>query len=180
MRSTSPGIEADDEDGARLRGALATNLEPSRKTFSASGIHLGYWYSDSPIVVSDAGTPPKDDPQRYQPSTWPGARAPHAWRSPGVSTLDWFGRGFTLVVCGENAPPVAALEREAQRLRVPLEVVRTHQPELCSLYERRLVLVRPDGHVAWRGNELPQDNGRLLGAVRGAGTELASSSRLRS
>jgi 2-polyprenyl-6-methoxyphenol hydroxylase-like FAD-dependent oxidoreductase len=174
MRATPPEVEADSEAGARLRGQLASNLQPSRKTFSAGGIHLGYCYGDSPIVVSESGTPPKDDPQLYQPSSWPGARAPHAWRSAGISTLDWFGRGFTLVASGEPIPQLAPLEREARRVGLPLEVVTTIDPELCALYERRLVLVRPDGHVAWRGDALPDDVRGLVDAVRGAGSELAA------
>ncbi|WP_369142846.1 hypothetical protein [Streptomyces sp. R44] len=35
---------------------------------------------------------------------------------------------------------------------------------------RPFVLVRPDGHVAWRGTAPPTDPGRLADLVRGAGT----------
>jgi hypothetical protein len=41
-------------------------------------------------------------------------------------------------------------------------------PALGRLYERRLVLVRPDGHVAWRSDTLPADAGQLIDTVRGA------------
>jgi hypothetical protein len=36
-------------------------------------------------------------------------------------------------------------------------------------YERRLVLVRPDGHVAWRGDASPADPLAVIDRVRGAG-----------
>ena len=40
---------------------------------------------------------------------------------------------------------------------MPLDVVDVDQPEAAALYARSLVLVRPDGHVAWRGDALPGD-----------------------
>ena len=39
---------------------------------------------------------------------------------------------------------------------------------ICELYERRLVLVRPDGHVAWRGDIMPDDALAVVDCVRGA------------
>jgi hypothetical protein len=168
MRATKPEVEADDRDGERLREELGLKLQPSRKTFSATGIHLGYRYAGSPICVPDGSPEPPDEPQLYHPSTWPGARAPHAWRGPGVSTLDWFCRGFTLVALGGELPDLTPFETEARRVSLPLEVVRCELPDVCTLYERKLVLVRPDGHVAWRGDALPEDPRRVLDAVRGA------------
>ena len=41
------------------------------------------------------------------------------------------------------------------------------QPEVISAYAARLVLVRPDGHVAWRADALPDDPARLIDRVRG-------------
>lgn len=50
---------------------------------------------------------------------------------------------------------------------MPLTIAGCHEPEAAAPYERGLVLVRPDGHVAWRGNALPMDAGALLDRVRG-------------
>jgi hypothetical protein len=52
---------------------------------------------------------------------------------------------------------------------VPLEVKLLEEPAVCALYERKLVLVRPDGHVAWRGNALPADFAAVIARVTGAG-----------
>ena len=52
---------------------------------------------------------------------------------------------------------------------VPLSVAALADPEICELYERRLVLVRPDGHVAWRGDTPPPDPLAVVDRVRGAG-----------
>jgi hypothetical protein len=38
----------------------------------------------------------------------------------------------------------------------------------AAAYERPLVLVRPDGHSAWRGSEQPADAQRIIDVVRGA------------
>ena len=168
MRATTAEVEADNPTGAGLREELCEKLQPSRKTFSASGIHLGYRYAGSPICLPDGSPEPPDEPQVYHPSTWPGARAPHSWRAPGVSTLDWFARGFTLVALGGELPDLTPFESEARRAGLPLEVVRCELAEVCTLYERKLVLVRPDGHVAWRGDALPDEPRRVLDVVRGA------------
>jgi hypothetical protein len=42
------------------------------------------------------------------------------------------------------------------------------EPEVASVYERKLVLVRPDGHVAWRDDQPPADPLRLIDCIRGA------------
>ena len=45
---------------------------------------------------------------------------------------------------------------------------RSPMPEYAELYERRFVLVRPDGHVAWRGDTMPDDPLAVVDRVRGA------------
>ena len=56
----------------------------------------------------------------------------------------------------------------AQRIGVPLEVVNINEAKVREIYERDLVLVRPDGHVAWRGNSVPANSSAILNKVRGA------------
>jgi hypothetical protein len=46
--------------------------------------------------------------------------------------------------------------------------VTLHEPAAAALYARRLVLVRPDGHVAWRSDEMPSDPVAVIDHVRGA------------
>ena len=57
---------------------------------------------------------------------------------------------------------------------VPLQVHRIEHPEAAALYERKLVLVRPDGHVAWRGDSQPSASLELIDTVRGAGPRIAA------
>ncbi|MEI9987473.1 MAG: hypothetical protein WDN69_32645 [Aliidongia sp.] len=93
-------------------------------------------------------------------------RAPHVWLADGRSTLDLFGRSFTLLPLGANPPVASEFESAAERLGVPVSVVALNEPEVAAAYERALVLVRPDGHVAWRGDVWP-DLEKLLDCVRG-------------
>ena len=122
--------------------------------------------------LRSAGTRPASSPtprsQDYYPNAITGSRAPHAWLAADRSILDLFGRGFTLLRFGDAAPEVSAIERGFAARGVPLTVERISDPEIAALYERHLVLVRPDGHVAWRGDQLPPDLLAFVDRVRGA------------
>ncbi len=105
----------------------------------------------------------------YRQTSRPGARAPHVWLSDGRSTLDLFGRGFVLLRLDRAAPDVSELKTAAAARGVPLEIVDCDEPQVVALYRRSLVLVRPDGHVAWRGNAWPEAGvDALIDCVRGA------------
>ena len=104
----------------------------------------------------------------YHPTTCPGSRAPHAWLFGGRSTIDLFGNGFTLLRLGAGAPQPSAMERAFAERSVPMQTVNIADPAIGMLYERALVLVRPDGHVAWRGDAAPANPLALVDHVRGA------------
>lgn len=120
-------------------------------------------YENSPICVTDGSSPP-DDPV---PSARPGARAPHAWLADGRSTLDLYGDGFALLRF-TGAPDPALLLTAAAARGVPMTATQIDDPAIAALHERTMVLVRPDGHVAWRGDTLPADPAVLVERVRGA------------
>jgi 2-polyprenyl-6-methoxyphenol hydroxylase-like FAD-dependent oxidoreductase len=153
--------------GEAARKAIGERLvEENEKSWHPVGVHLGYIYHPSPIVAAD-GTPlPPDDTIGYQPTTFPGARAPHVWLSSGRSILDLFGDGFVLLAFDDT--PTAGIEQAAKRRGVPLAVHRIRNDKAAGLYGRRLVLVRPDGHVAWRGDRQPDDPLAMVDTVRGA------------
>jgi len=130
------------------------------------GLQLGYRYEDSPICVVD-GTPPlADDPETYHPSARPGGRAPHVWLNESRSTLDLFGRCFTLLCFGDAGEGQNFQSAAAER-RMPLDIVQIADRAIGNAYERKLVLVRPDGHVAWRSDVPPREVGALLDRVTG-------------
>jgi len=158
-------LEQDGAAGDAARSALGERLVRHAATeFDIPGIHLGVFYS-SPVVVSE-GAPPPDAWHRYTPSAIPGARAPHVWLDHGVSIFDRFGRDFTLLRFDEKVD-ARPIEAAAQRLGVPLAVLDVANDEARDLYARGLALVRPDHHVAWRGDTPPDDAGALLARVAG-------------
>jgi hypothetical protein len=63
---------------------------------------------------------------------------------------------------------LTVLESAALARKMPLAIVDIDDDSIASLYGKPLVLVRPDGHVAWRGDVLPVDAGQMLDSVRGA------------
>lgn len=182
-------IEDDTPEGEALRREWAGRIQLQRKHFAAIGIHLGYRYEGSPIVVPDGTPEPPDDPMDYLPVARPGSRAPHLWLKPGQSILDTFGTGFTLLRLGggadaATAPDAAALVQAAASLGVALDVVDVAGQAARDAYAAPLVLVRPDGHVGWRGQELPGDALALLrqllgwkpaGAAAAAGVQMTAS-----
>ena len=161
-------IEDDTEEGRALRRRCGDALVRGvGRMFRTLGLQIGYRYDGSPICVPDGTAAPPDDAENYVPTARPGARAPHVFLADGRSTLDLYRRGFVLLRFGADAPDVAAFAAAAQSRGMPLEVVTLHEPEAAALYERRLVLVRPDGHVAWRADEVPHDLARIVDRVRG-------------
>jgi 2-polyprenyl-6-methoxyphenol hydroxylase-like FAD-dependent oxidoreductase len=174
-RMLSPSRHADLLDdtaqGAATREKLGREFSEamSREWFTL-GVHLGYRYEGSPICWPDGTAALPDDPRTYTPTARPGHRAPHAWLADGRSTLDLFGRGFTLLGFGTDATQAAPLLKAAQQGGVPVTFVGIDQADVAKLYERKFVLVRPDGHVAWRDDRMPADPMRVIDVVRGAAT----------
>ena len=169
LRSAAPHAEicAPTPAGEAARREVGARLEEeNEKSWHPVGVHLGYIYHPSPIVVPDGTRQPADDTIGYAPTAFPGARAPHAWLGDGRSILDLFGAGFVLLAFADV--PTEALETAAAARGVPLTVHRIAVPEIAGLYGRALVLVRPDGHVAWRGARQPHDAQALIDTVRGA------------
>jgi hypothetical protein len=107
------------------------------------------------------------DALSYTPSARPGSRAPHVWLDDGVSTLDLFGDGFTLLRLGMTPPDGQALHGAAKQRGVPLKDVPLADPAIAERYQAGLVLVRPDGHVAWRGNACPKEPIEVIDRIRG-------------
>jgi 2-polyprenyl-6-methoxyphenol hydroxylase-like FAD-dependent oxidoreductase len=164
------GLDAigdDSAEGRALRERLGPQLTKSiGRMFRTIGLQIGYRYDGSPIVVPEEVVAPKDDPEQFVASAHPGSRAPHATLGDGSSMLDLFGNGFALLRFGDAQ--AAPLEAAAQARGVPLRTETLDEPSAAELYERKLVLVRPDGHVAWRGDNLPRDPLALIDRVRGA------------
>jgi 2-polyprenyl-6-methoxyphenol hydroxylase-like FAD-dependent oxidoreductase len=172
------GLLDDTEAGAAVRRRVGETMSQAmRNEWYTLGMHLGYRYEDSPVCVGDGTPPTPDDSKNYIPTTRPGSRAPHLWLADGRSTLDLYGRNFVLLRIGARAPDAGALLQAARQRRLPLEVVAIDDPAVAAAYERSLVLVRPDGHVAWRGDELA-DADMIISTVCGLGASTDVTSKL--
>jgi hypothetical protein len=159
-------IEGVGAESEAKRAALAASIARLGNAENESwGVELGYRYDKSPIIASEPGAPPID-PLTYRPSTWPGARLPHVYLQNGVSIHDRLGKFFTLLVLdGRDVSEVIAA---ARRHGVPLDLLSLNRPDLLGIYDRNLLIVRPDQHVAWRGDCVPQNPDGLIAKIVGA------------
>jgi 2-polyprenyl-6-methoxyphenol hydroxylase-like FAD-dependent oxidoreductase len=154
--------------GDAIRAAVGKKIVQAKtREFSSLGVVLGCRYQDSPIIVPDGSSPPPDDFETYQPSACPGCLAPHHWLTDGSSLYDHFGPGFTLITTPDDADAASELVAAAADRGIPFEIFRHDDPVIAALYQSRYTLIRPDQFVAWRGDIIPGDPGRLLDRVRG-------------
>lgn len=164
------GVLDETSEGGKKRREIGDAFDRStRGEWETLGVVLGYRYDASPVVVPDGSPPTPDDPRDYVQTSRPGHRAPHAWLADGRSTLDLFGRGFVLLRFGADAPSPEPFAAAAKQRKLPFAAVDIADPAIGRLYERKLVLVRPDGHTVWRGDAVPADPLAIIDTVRGAG-----------
>jgi 2-polyprenyl-6-methoxyphenol hydroxylase-like FAD-dependent oxidoreductase len=157
----------DTPEGEAQRRAVGDQMNAMLASeWHSFGVAMGYRYDASPIVIPDGAPATPDEPGDYVQTARPGHRAPHAWLADGRSTIDLFGDGFTLLRLG-FAGDVTPLTAAAADRGVPLRVMAVDDPAIAQLYERQLVLVRPDGMVAWRADSLPDNVCALLSTVSG-------------
>lgn len=169
IEQETPAGVAERQRAARSSFVLGNHFVlPEERDFL--GVVLGARYDASPLTIAD-GKPPSSEIERYVPSGVPGGRAPHLWldgkRERGSSLFDRFGQYFTLLRVGANPPDVASLQAAAARAGVPLTVRDIDHADAATLYERRLILIRPDHHICWRGDDVPQDADGLIATVTG-------------
>jgi hypothetical protein len=148
----------DIRDNPETRANLArVALAEQPKSNEMLGAELGYRYQDSPIVWPEDGDAPAPDFIEYRPTTFPGARLPHVWLQDGSAVQDRIGYdlGFTLLRFSDQDS--AGFEKAFASLRAPFRVLDLRDDRARELYGRDLILLRPDLHVAWRGNAVPQD-----------------------
>jgi FAD binding domain len=156
-------------EGDRRRRSLGKQLvENNARAWRPIGIHLGLSYDPSPIIAPDGSPALADDLVGYVPTSRPGSRAPHGWLPDGRSVLDLFGPSYVLLRFGRLPADGSPLTRAAARVGLPLAQYDISDPDLGALYEARLVLVRPDGYVAWRGDRVQPHVAEMVDRLRGA------------
>ncbi len=154
-----PNIREQSPAGQQSRDILkmVANVE-QRKTNEMVGAELGYRYVDSPVIMDIPGGP-EHLFREYQPSTWPGARLPHVWLDDGTAMQDRIPvEGYTLLRLGGTQTPTEPLEMALESHGPPVTVLDIPDRVVREVYGHDLVLLRPDMHVIWRGNTLPEDS----------------------
>ena len=171
-RDISADIEKQDSlgDATRARiGKEAYDLDVHQQC--CGGLNFGYYYDNSPIIAYDGESPPGYTMGTFTSSTVPGCRAPHFWLDGRSSLYDTLGADYTLLRLDPGVR-VDRLVEAAGRRHVPLAVLDVEASAVEEFYKRKLVLVRPDQHIAWRGDEEPAAPLDLIDLVRGAPVRL--------
>jgi len=163
-----PDIEDDTPSG---RAALAELLTIARteapKSFRVIGAELGYRYDGSPVICDEPGAPAPNI-EEYVPTSWPGARLPHVWLVPGETSVhDRIADGFTLLRLGRNREEASGLRKAFSAIGAPLSVLDIDSEAARRVYGFDYLVVRPDLHVVWRGDALPNDPDRVALIVTG-------------
>jgi 2-polyprenyl-6-methoxyphenol hydroxylase-like FAD-dependent oxidoreductase len=136
-----------------------------RKSNEMIGAELGYRYAGSPLVCDEpliGQTAPEADFRAYVPTTWPGARLPHVWLAGHVALQDRLGPGYTLLRF--SGSDVSALGEAFAARGAPFAVLDLRDARAREICGFDLILVRPDLHVVWRGNQ-PPGSARDVAAV---------------
>jgi 2-polyprenyl-6-methoxyphenol hydroxylase-like FAD-dependent oxidoreductase len=167
-REISADIERDDAVGEATRAQIGREAyELYVQQQCCGGLNFGYFYADSPIVAYDGAAHPAYSMGKFESSSVPGCRAPHVWLSDGRSLYDALGDGYGLIRFDPGVS-VDGLIAEAKQRGVPLTVLDVADAGAAATYQKKLVLVRPDRHVAWRGDSQPADARELIERLRGA------------
>ncbi len=163
-----PEIEHPGPEGDRIRAEMGRLCcEINVHQYCCGGINFGTYYDASPIIAYDGCAQPGYSMSEFTPASIPGCRAPHVWLDDDRSLYDAMGPEFTLLRFDWGVE-VEGLVAAAKLRGVPLDVLDVQTAEATEPYTTRLVLSRPDQHVAWRGDCVPADPFALIDLVRGA------------
>jgi putative polyketide hydroxylase len=146
------------------------SLGPARPPNPVDGLVLGHVCESAVITADHTAAPSTRDPiGQYVPVGRPGHRAPHLWLGSGRSTLDLFGNAFVALTDPAGKRALDAAAGVARATGVPLAVHVLGAAAWHDLYgvERGgVVLVRPDGYVAWRSTGPPPTSHALAAGLR--------------
>jgi 2-polyprenyl-6-methoxyphenol hydroxylase-like FAD-dependent oxidoreductase len=169
-RARCPEIGDDTPVGAAARDCLAATADrEQRKVNEMNGAELGYRYVDSPIIDNVPGGP-EHLFRDYRPTTWPGARLPHVWLADGAPIQDHIPTTASTLLRLNGRGGTDALEAAFRARGAPIAVLDVASAAARAVYERDLLLLRPDMHVVWRGDRPPGEPLTLAATAIGHGS----------
>ena len=133
---------------------------------SMFGVELGYTYAESALVCHEPDNPVDWDLLSYTPHARPGVRIPHMRLADGQALQDILGDDYNIVDLTGSAD-TSALEAALSEIGASVQVTRLDEPNLRDVYGCSLLLLRPDLHVIWRGNSVPEDPRHLAAIATG-------------
>ena len=164
----------------KQRQALREAIAFKKYEFDAHGVEMNHRYKSNSVLTEGDKEPEfkKDKELFYEPTTYPGARIPHAWvyDKTGVkhSILDLCGKGNFSIITGIGGDEwlKAAKNIETQLgVKIQCNIIgpdqdfEDHAGEWSSIREisdSGLILVRPDQHICWRSKEMISNSSEKL------------------
>ena len=164
----------------KQRQALREAIAFKKYEFDAHGVEMNHRYKSNSVLTEGDKEPEfkKDKELFYQPTTYPGARIPHAWvyDKTGVkhSLLDLCGKGNFSIFTGIGGEEwlKAAKNIETQLgIKIQCNIIgpdqdfEDHAGEWSSIREisdSGLILVRPDQHICWRSKDMMSNSSEKL------------------
>lgn len=164
----SPILSENSADGATARKLVGQQIaDIGNAENECVGLELGYCYKNSPVICHDGAQVLNLDPLKYIPTTTPGARLPSVFLPDGDNIYNLLGDWFTLLCFEEyDAKPFMDV---ASKFKIPVKIQRVNVSDFKQLYPEPILLVRPDHHIAWRGDfiELMENAESIIKTVLG-------------
>ncbi|MDB2424816.1 FAD-dependent monooxygenase [Litoricolaceae bacterium] len=139
-----------------------------RKGNRMIGAELGYRYVDSPCIDNVPGGP-EHRVGEYNPNVWPGSRLPHCWLDDASALQDQLPETYVLLSLGKKSLDTSKLRQSYEKIGAPVTEVRIESDRLRDLYGFDFLVLRPDMHVVWRGNDAPQNPQEIASISTGHG-----------
>ena len=139
-----------------------------RKGNRMIGAELGYRYVDSPCIDNVPGGP-EHRVGEYNPNVWPGSRLPHCWLDDGSALQDQLPETYVLLSLGKKSLDTSKLRQSYEKIGAPVTEVRIESDRLRDLYGFDFLVLRPDMHVVWRGNDAPPNPQEIASISTGHG-----------
>jgi len=153
----TPAVYDDTPEGEAQRRELRASYEVNhRRMHGMVGVEAGYSYAGSPLIAEEPGNVAEWETSRYEPHARPGVRIPHMWLKDGRALQDALGDDYTLLDLRGDCD-ADALVAAFRMLCAPLDVLHLDEERVRTVYGASAFLLRPDLHIAWRGDGPPPD-----------------------
>ena len=158
----------DNDTGKEVRNKLKKDFENKiPRLYESLGIEMGYRYHLSNIIYKDLENEPEYSERNYIPTTFSGGRLPNIFLKDGRAILDLIDfQGFTLFNMSENSRN-EKLINIFEKLKIPFQIIQVLDSDAIKLFEKEYILVRPDQHICFRGDSLPEDCESLVSRIIG-------------